>query len=631
VTLAGGLNGAGGITENTTGFITVSGGGSYDGNTVINGGTFYPNSPTAFGSTIGSTTVNAGGSIFSVQTNTYNNESVTINGTGTVTGSNPNNDGALHAGGPAISTFDGPITVASNSLINVDGGSTLSLTNTTGPTGSNVTLTVSGPGTLSIRGAPNLGATGSIVLAASGANPAGNLAFAPLAGETPTISTPITGTGSITINTGGTPTQATLGTTTLVGSPVVNGVNQFSGPITVNTGILRIQSADVLGTATATANTLIVGSTNATNIVGTLQLAPTSGNLSIAEPLNVGARQGNGIDVPHVENISGNNTLTGAITASTGGSDYNFQSDAGSLTVQSNFSTAGLASARNLKLQGAGNGTWSGVLSDNATAPLTLVKNGTGTWTLSGANTYTGATTVNGGTLTLGVANSISTTSLVTLNGGTLGTGGLSQNITLGTTPAPLNVTLNSAIDLGSGSSTLTFADSSGQSWSGNLNVVHWNSGPDHLIFGNSSSALSGTQLIQITFATYQGPAVISASGEVTPSSLTRILTHGDWSLDGVLNLADISAALTALTDLNKYMSDNGLTSGQLATIGDYDSSGTVTNRDIQGLLNDVAAHGGGSLASVPEPGSIALLLIGLAAGVPLVRASRRRMKLDRI
>ena len=78
-----------------------------------------------------------------------------------------------------------------------------------------------------------------------------------------------------------------------------------------------------------------------------------------------------------------------------------------------------------------GNGSFSGVIRNNSagTAPaaatagggVDLVKVGTGTQELSGANTYSGVTTVNGGTLAIsGAAGSILTTSTVNLNGGTL-------------------------------------------------------------------------------------------------------------------------------------------------------------------------------------------------------------------
>ena len=46
--------------------------------------------------------------------------------------------------------------------------------------------------------------------------------------------------------------------------------------------------------------------------------------------------------------------------------------------------------------------TFSGVISDNASGPLSLVMNGSFTQILAGANTYTGPTTISSGTLQIG-------------------------------------------------------------------------------------------------------------------------------------------------------------------------------------------------------------------------------------
>ena len=77
-----------------------------------------------------------------------------------------------------------------------------------------------------------------------------------------------------------------------------------------------------------------------------------------------------------------------------------------------------------LTLGGSGNGSVTGVLSGTDTAGdagLGIVKNGSGAWTLSGANTFTGATSINGGRLILDYATSDPiSTAPVTISGGAL-------------------------------------------------------------------------------------------------------------------------------------------------------------------------------------------------------------------
>jgi hypothetical protein len=91
-------------------------------------------------------------------------------------------------------------------------------------------------------------------------------------------------------------------------------------------------------------------------------------------------------------------------------------------------------------------------------------------------------------------------------------------------------------------------------------------------------------------------------------------LLPGDFNRDQQVTAADIPAMLKALTNLNAYQVEKLLTPSQLIAIGDLDLSGTISNRDIQLLLDIVPTlAGSGSLAAVPEPSALMLAAVGVA------------------
>jgi autotransporter-associated beta strand protein len=229
------------------------------------------------------------------------------------------------------------------------------------------------------------------------------------------INAPISGAGAL----------AKSGSTTLT----LAGANSFSGNVAINSGALRLTRSDSLGTGTKTI-TMTNGS------AGKCRIILAGGASPIVLPAGISINSSNNdAALPAVLNESGDNTIQGNFTLTAGGGGTRMFSQAGSLTLSGVIkpNTGG----RVVHLDGPGAGIVSGVIADqNATNILALEKVGTGTWTLSGVNTFTGNSAVRAGTLL--VNGSLAST--VTVHaGGTLGGTGTVAGLSLATGTATVS------------------------------------------------------------------------------------------------------------------------------------------------------------------------------------------------
>ncbi len=284
---------------------------------------------------------------------------------------------------------------------------------------------------------------------------------------------------------------------------------------------------------------------------------------------------------------------TGALAGQTGGTlDLrNFNTAIGTLTsvgTAAGLITNSRASSATLTLGTTASATFSGVI-QNGAGLLALVKTGTGTQTLTGANTYTGTTSINAGTLLINGNNTGATGVVSIASGATLGGSGSIGGAT----------TINSGgiITPGNGPGVLAFTRTLSLS-SGSLSNFEITSGVrgsgydgidvgGNLIYGGT---LSVAFPVPATAGTYRlfAPAVLpSASfGAVNltgshPVVLTRTSSVWMGSNSGLNftftestgNLV-VSSALSALQSWRQTYFSTTDNSGNAADTFDFDNDG---------------------------------------------------------
>jgi autotransporter-associated beta strand protein len=253
------------------------------------------------------------------------------------------------------------------------------------------------------------------------------------------------------------------------------------------------------------------------------------------------------------------------------------------LTFAGNISptTIGTGGATNktLALGGSGNGAVTGIISGIGAGnipTLALTKSGTGTWTLSGTNTYVGTTAVTGGTLLINGNQSAATGAVTVTNSGT----------TLGGTG-----TIGGTVTVNSGAR----------------------------ILGGTGAAASGALTLSNNLTLNSGSIIELALGAAGAHS-TLARTGGAWSFQSnqTFTFIDLGATVGTYDNIITGLASNPGT-----------GSWTITNSGFVGTFTFDGANIDLTLIAVPEPstwigGALAFAALGYTQRRRFARARDR-------
>jgi len=461
-TYSGTLSGTGSLVKSGNGTLILSGNQTYTGATQINANTL-----TISASTIGSGSAPARGMVFNGGSLQFSqsgdngdvsrtlkwafggiaagNDTFDTNGNDVTLTNNLAGTGGIIRAGSGTLTFSEPLATLAN-----------------GVSGSAGNLTMAGTGTLVFNGAstytggtnPNLGegdlwSAPNVTVNAGTLRMGGGFAVNQTGGTLTLTGTTNTYSGGVTQSGGSTPlaggaslTKASAGNLTLTGTNTFgtttnNAGETYTGGMVLNGGTLQINNLILSGANTFNGTTNITAGTLPLNFAQS-GAAPNQA-LSSASVLTLGGGStfviGNGT-ANSATLVNGNlgNSGTGYAwnsqpvgrAGATGGPNQANSGDvtkvgSGSLTLSgSNSYTGGVvlnSGTINLHSVTVSGGNLNrtvtvgdGSAFNPSSAIATNIKDGTGTWTLVGNNTYTGNTTISSGTLQLGTSGTMNAT-----------------------------------------------------------------------------------------------------------------------------------------------------------------------------------------------------------------------------
>ncbi|WP_407051563.1 autotransporter-associated beta strand repeat-containing protein [Methyloraptor flagellatus] len=495
------ISGAGTVTKQGTGKLTLSGINTYTGATAINAGTLALSGAGSIASSASVTLAGTGAFDISALTGsgtTITSLSSAATGTSVALGAK-----ALTVGDGNDKTFAGVINGTGGSLVKQGSGS-LVLTGANTFTGD----TVINAGTIEIRGGVALSDTTKVVLA----NAAGvglvvtnNFGGALSAANTETI-------GSLS---GGGANGGFVSIASGQSLYIANGGGNTFGGVLSGSGTLQLQAGTLTLTGASTITGSVLPSGGSTLVLsGDGSLAAARVQFGVGSTLDISGVNGSGTSVRTIHaNPSNAQIVLGSKTLSFGGNPDPDQQG-------SNY---------------AFNGTISG------SGGITLTSGG---YRLLGDNTYTGATTVDGGILWLipRTNTSIASSSGLVLNG----SGGLSL-ARAGNALVPQIKTLTSSsadtfVDLGALTLNLTAANSSFAGVISGAGGLKLSAGTETLTGVNT---YTGATTIDGGTLALSGSGSIAASSGVTLNGTATFDISGRTTSTSVTGLASTSATST--------------------------------------------------------------------------------------
>jgi fibronectin-binding autotransporter adhesin len=578
------------MSKNGPGTLVLSGSNTYTGGTQVTGGTLRAGSTTAFGPSGHMNLFNTAGVLLDLAG--FNTTVTSLIGGGANGGNVNMGGGTLTINSVDTRDYAGAISGTGNLIKNGAGTQTLSGCNSSysgtttinagilavnclpnGGVNSSIGASSAAPanlvlngGTLQYTGAGNntdrqftLGTSGG-TLDASGSGIIEFASTAPvaLAGANTARTLTLTGT-----NTGNNLFAAQLdnngaGVTSLTKTGaglwrLSNANSTYTGVTTISGGILEVDEfadggmASSIGASSSAATNLVIGNGSTLRYVGagdtTDRRFTLATGVTFIESSGTGALQF---------------TNTGAVTLT------------------------GTNTARTIALGGTntGNNIMGGAIGNNGTGATTLAKNDSGTWVLTGNNTYSGNTVINDGNLVIG-------------NGGTTGNAGVG-NVIVDSPTSTLSLNRSDTFtfagtlsgpgtlaQIGTGTSVLTSASNSIGATTISAGTLQVNGGlvtPTVGMTGTSALSVSGT--VQATSGTQTALTGDAGAQTITVGTDGRLLASGD--LGGGNDMVDLSGILdTGAGALGLGDGDDALVlrdGSQMLGVGVNASGGTGTD-----------------------------------------------------